>query len=73
VFNNWPIRKISGSSDAALDHRTRHNSQTIRERQIDGGHMVEVSFSEKAEHTDGIQAHQYPDHRHQNQAQKERR
>ena len=38
---------------------------SVRERQIDGRHMIEVGAREKAEHADFVQAHQHADHRDQ--------
>ena len=46
---------------------------SVRERQIDGRHMIEVGAREKAEHADCVQAHQHADPRDQDQTQKARR
>ena len=56
-----------------LDRKARLSvGGPIRERQIEGHHVVEVSTREESEYTDCVQAHQDTDHRDKNQTQKGR-
>jgi hypothetical protein len=70
----WAMRRSTSATAWSLDGEAGLCvGGSVRERQIDGCHMIEVDAREKAKHPDCVQAHQHADHRDQDQTQKERR